>query len=92
MEGAPGVDALARELESYHYVIKDTERGKVKEVFRLDDDHVAGFEYANEEWEETGNTSYPTAVPQLGRVAPPPVTNSLLSRRKRDSFREWKLH
>lgn len=92
VEGAPGVDALARELESYHYVIKDTERGKVKEVFRLDDDHVAGFEYANEEWEETGNTSYPTAVPQLGRVAPPPVTNSLLSRRKRDSFREWKLH
>lgn len=92
VEGAPGIEELAAEIDSYHYIYIDTDRGRMKDIYRVNDDRIAAVEYANEEWEETGNTSYPTSVPQLGRAAAPPVTNSLLSRRKKDSFREWRLH
>ena len=52
VEGMPGIDELADEIEAYHYVYSETPRGKTKDVFRQDDDRIASVEYANEEWVE----------------------------------------
>ncbi len=52
VEGMPGIQDLADEIEAYHYVYSDTPRGRVKDVFRMNDDRIAAVEYANEEWEE----------------------------------------
>lgn len=94
VEGAPGIEELASELESYHYIIKDTDRGKVKEVFRLDEDHVAGFEYANEEWEESPSVTLPSSIPSPLSRAQPVVNKAEWWNRpkKRASSGEWKLH
>lgn len=93
VEGCPGGEELASEVESYHYVIKETERGKVKEVFRLDDDHVAGFEYANEEWEEAPSAILPASVPSpLSREQPKQESPFWERRRAKSRSTEWKMH
>ena len=95
VEGAPGVEDLANELESYHYIIKETDKGKVKEVFRLDDDHVAGFEYANEEWEENPRISFPSSIPNpLAAPKPPEAQNPVWTPRsqRRHGGGEYKNH
>jgi len=51
VEGAPGIDALADEIEAYHRVLVENERRKALEVVRIDDDLVAAMEYAIEELE-----------------------------------------
>ncbi len=52
VEGCAGGDEFADQIEGYHYIYTETPRGVVKDVFRDNEDHVAGAEYANEEWEE----------------------------------------
>lgn len=52
VEGAPGIDELADEIEAYHYVWAETPKGKSKDVYRVNDNRLAAVEYANEEWEE----------------------------------------
>ena len=61
VEGAPGIDELADQIEGYHYVYSDTPKGRSKDVYRDNEDHVAGLEYANEEWEE-GEPSSPLRI------------------------------
>lgn len=63
VEGAPGIDDLANEIEGYHYVFTETPKGKTKDVYRVADDRIAAVEYANEEWEEgkTYDVGPPTA-------------------------------
>lgn len=58
VEGAPGIEELCEQLEGYHYVYAETPRGKTKDVYRDNDDHVAGLEYANEEWVENPGNAY----------------------------------
>jgi hypothetical protein len=58
VEGAPGIDDLADEIEAYHRVLVETDRAKKLEVVRIDDDLVAGMEYAIEELE-----TRPEAIP-----------------------------
>ena len=58
VEGMPGIDELADEIEGYHYVYTETPRGKAKNVYRTNENRIAAVEYANEEWEE-GAPSYP---------------------------------
>jgi len=55
VEGAPGIDQFASELEGYHFVWQDTPKGRTKDVYRVDENGVAAFEYANEEFEEAGD-------------------------------------
>lgn len=52
VEGMPGNDELADQIEGYHYIYTETPKGVTKDVYRDNEDHVAGMEYANEEWEE----------------------------------------
>ena len=47
-----GIDELADQIESYHFIFVETPKGRSKDVYRDNEDHVAGVEYANEEWEE----------------------------------------
>ena len=72
VENMPGIDELADQIEGYHYIFSDTPKGITKDVYRDNEDHVAGMEYANEEWEEGAyldwsrplsepTTSYPKA-------------------------------
>ena len=69
--GAPGIDELADEIEGYHRVLVENERQKKLEVVRIDDDLVAGLEYAIEELEE--------------RPAPPPTGTRLTGSRQRQA-------
>lgn len=62
VEGMPGIEDLANEIEAYHYVFFDTPKGKSKDVYRVDDDRIASVEYANEEYEE-GETERDVAGP-----------------------------
>lgn len=55
VEGAPGIDKFASEIEGYRYVWTETDKGRVKDVYRVDENGVAAFEYANEEFEEAGD-------------------------------------
>ena len=65
VEGMPGNDELADQVEGYHFVFSDTPKGVTKDVYRDNEDHVAGVEYANEEWEEgTGGLPTRTKVEQ----------------------------
>ena len=68
VEGMTGIDEMAGQIEGYHYVYTETAMGKTKTVYRDNEDHVAGLEYANEEWEE-GATPMPSsyASPQAVR-------------------------
>jgi hypothetical protein len=66
--GAPGIDALADEIEGYHRVLVENERVKKLEVVRIDDDLVAGMEYALEEL-ETKPVEAPTRT-QMQRSGP----------------------
>lgn len=92
VEGAPGIEDLANELEAVHFLIKETESGKTKEVVRLDEDHVAGFEYANEEWEESPVVSFPTSVASPSRSSAT-IANTTRSRMRRTAVGgEWKMH
>ncbi len=52
VEGAPGIDELADEIEGYHYVRVTTERRDEDVVARIDEDRVASMEYAIEELDE----------------------------------------
>lgn len=52
VEGAEGIDELADQIEGYHFVYSETPRGRTKDVFRDNDDHVAGMEYGNERYME----------------------------------------
>src|SRR5690606_18866718 len=52
VEGGDGIDELVDQIEGYHYIFVETPRGVTKDVYRDNEDHVAGMEYANEEWEE----------------------------------------
>lgn len=51
VEGAPGIDRLADEIEAYHFIYTETPKGKTKDVYRDAEDGIAAIEYANEEWE-----------------------------------------
>lgn len=62
VEGAPGADEYIDQIEGYHFILTETPRGVVKDVYRDNEDHVAGSEYANEEWEE-GRPDYAAAGP-----------------------------
>lgn len=52
VEGAPGIDELADEIEAYHYVYTETAKGRTKDVYRMDENLLAAAECGNEEWEE----------------------------------------
>ena len=52
VEGMPGIEDLANEIEGYHFVYSDSVKGRTKDVFRENDDRIAAVEYANEEWVE----------------------------------------
>lgn len=56
VEGAPGIDKMADEIEQYRYVWVTVMRGgneiKTKQVLRVNDNTIAALEYANEEFEE----------------------------------------
>ncbi len=65
VQGAPGIDEACDEVEAYHYVYNETPRGTVKDIFRDNEDHVAGIEYANEEWEEGEYVDYAAAGPPV---------------------------
>lgn len=71
VQGAPGIDDLADEIEAYHRVLVETDRAKKLEVVRIDDDLVAGLEYAIEELEE--------------RPALPPTSTKLTSSKPRQA-------
>lgn len=64
VEGMRGIDALADQIEGYHFIFTESQKGKSKDVFRENDDHIAGVEYANEEWEENQATvqEVPSAI------------------------------
>lgn len=67
VEGAPGIEELVDQIEGYHFIFSETPRGVVKDVYRDNEDHVAGLEYANEEWEEEPEKVY--APPQAQQVS-----------------------
>jgi hypothetical protein len=52
VEGAPGIDALCDEIESYHEVLQENDTKSEYTVARIDDDMVAAMEYAVEHLEE----------------------------------------
>ena len=64
VEGASGIDELSDQLEGYHFVYTETPKGKTKDVFRENEDHVAGLEYANEDWEEGTRAELPGSMQQ----------------------------
>jgi len=66
VKGAPGIDELCDELESYHYEHKLTDTRDEMVVARVDDDLVAAMEYAIEELEEHGRDT----LPDLSRPLP----------------------
>ena len=71
VEGCPGGEEFADQIEGYHYVYTDTPKGKTKDVYRDNEDHVAGFEYANEEWEEGESadfSAFPSSYKPEARV------------------------
>ena len=51
VKGAPGIDALAEQLELYHYQHKTSDTKDEMVVARVDEDLVAALEYAIEELE-----------------------------------------
>lgn len=51
VKGQPGIEELAEQIEDYHEVYKETEVSADFQVARIDEDMVAGLEYANEELE-----------------------------------------
>ncbi len=63
VEGAPGIEEAIDQIEGYHYVYRESPSGVVKDVFRDNEDHIAGIEYANEEWEEGEHQDYIAAGP-----------------------------
>ena len=52
VEGAPGIDDLCDQIESYHYVVVETTTREERVVARVFDDLVAGMEDAIEELED----------------------------------------
>jgi hypothetical protein len=63
VRGAPGIDKLASQIEGYHYIFTESQRGRDRVIYRDQDDLVAALEYANEEWEEGPQvTPYPKTV------------------------------
>lgn len=68
VEGAPGTEELADQIEGYHYVYSETPKGKTKDVYRVDEDHVAGMEYANEEWMEGTGEPIPSRMRAAGML------------------------
>lgn len=71
VEGCPGGDDLADEIEGYHFVYTDTPKGRSKDVYRVADDRIASVEYANEEWEEGSTVDVlPGNAPPSRRAVP----------------------
>jgi hypothetical protein len=62
VEGCPGGEDLADEIEGYHYIYTETPKGRTKDVYRMNENLIAAMECANEEYEE-GETEKDVAGP-----------------------------
>lgn len=76
VEGGEGIEELADQIEAYHYYERETPSGWVKDVYRDNEDHVAGMEYGNEEWAEGSSMQLQTR--QAGSVRRPQQRRSWL--------------
>ena len=93
VEGAPGIEELANEIDGYHYIYTTTDRGMTKDVYRVNDDRIAAVEYANEEWEEAPVVSLPQSVPSpIARERPKQESPFWERRRAKTRSSEWKMH
>lgn len=63
VEGCEGAEEFIDQIEGYHFIYTETPRGVVKDVYRDNEDHVAGVEYAYEEWVEGDYADYAAAGP-----------------------------
>ena len=78
VKGAPGIDELCDEIESYHYEHKLTDTKDEMVVARINDDLVAALEYAVEELEEFELPDY--SKPLAASAAPPAWGSPRVSR------------
>lgn len=90
VEGMPGIDKLAQQIEGYHYIWKESDTGKRKEIVREDDDLVAALEDANEEWEVgKGKATFPVAVQNPTRGRTPSAPSIFGKRRTSAGYKEF---
>lgn len=68
VEGAPGNEEMAQQIEAYHYIFTEGPKGRSKDVFRDNEDHVAGMEYANEEYVEGAPVTFGSAAPVVTKL------------------------
>ncbi len=65
VEGCEGSEEFIDQIEAYHYIYTETPRGVVKDIYRDNEDHIAGIEYAYEEWVEGDVIDYAANGPPV---------------------------